>query len=231
MPELSLSGSLESKANNSSMSNLSTAVWNLLHGRPIPQHLIADVVSALRKSPEYLKKTTQIAGDDYSEALTPRLEKYVEEYRRSPNQSGSIKPKFIVLHHSAGGFRGTVSWIMDPASDVSYHYVINPKDGSRIQHVFDTRKAWHAGRSSWRGYTGLNSHSIGIAFDRNTNTRTPSGVEIDSCAWKCVYLMGKFNLSPGDIITHEQIAKGRKDDVSEETHRLVLDRVSELLTS
>ena len=153
---------------------------------------------------------------------------YNEEYKRSPNQGGKIAPKFIILHHSSGNFAGTVSWILQSKSKVSYHYVINPATGDRVQMVYDSKRAWHAGKSKWGEYRGMNGHSVGIAFDRDTNTRTPSGVEIDSCAHKCVYLMKKFGISNAGILTHAQVAPGRKNDVSEETHRMVLDRVAEL---
>jgi N-acetylmuramoyl-L-alanine amidase len=37
-------------------------------------------------------------------------------------------------------------------------------DGTIYQHVPFNVRAWHAGPSSFAGYTGLNSHSIGIEF-------------------------------------------------------------------
>ena len=77
---------------------------------------------------------------------------------------------------------------------------------------------------------GLNGYSVGIAFDRDTNTRTPGDHEIDSAAHKCIYLMRKFALGPDSILTHAQVSPGRKNDVSKETHNLVLDRVHFLLS-
>lgn len=155
---------------------------------------------------------------------------YTEEVRLSPNKGGSISPKFIILHHTAGNFTGSVSWCLNPQAKVSYHYIINPANGNRVQLVWDSKRAWHAGKSNWKGYSGLNGCSIGIAFDRNTNTRTPADHEIDSAAHKCVYLMRKFGIGEEDILTHAQISPGRKDDVSEETHKLVLERVERLLS-
>lgn len=152
---------------------------------------------------------------------------YPEEYKATPNQSGTIKPKFIVLHHSSGSHDGTKSWILNSASQVSYHYLI-AADGSRTQFVYDTKKAWHAGRSTWKGYTGLNSHSVGISFYGDTYKRVPSAVEIDSAAKKCVYLINKFNMNIDDIITHKMISPGRKDDPSDETYNLVIARVKKL---
>ena len=78
---------------------------------------------------------------------------YPEKYLRSPNQSGKIKPKFIILHDSCGSHDGTKSWILKSRSQVSYHYLI-AANGSRTQFVYDTKKAWHAGKSRWGEYRG-----------------------------------------------------------------------------
>lgn len=153
---------------------------------------------------------------------------YQETTRLSPHKGGKIRPKFIVLHHSAGSFSGTVNWILDKKSKVSYHYVIDPDTGDRVQMVWDSRKAWHAGKSEWKGYRGLNSYSIGIAFSGNTNKRTVEDFEIDSVAKKCIYLMRKFDLKLEDIVTHKMIAPRRKNDCSDETYHRVIKRIREI---
>jgi len=212
---------------------LSTAVWHILQGKPIIDHdLRRAVVDALRVNPNYLKPIFKAALDDYDEKLSDSLEKksvkYREEVKISPNKSGNISPKFIMLHHSAGSFLGSMSWILNDRSDVSYHYLINPDDGSRIQHVWDNQKAWHAGKSNYGGYSGLNSHSIGISFSGNTHKREVEDHEIDSCARKCIYLMDKFNIPKSNIITHAMASPGRKDDCSEEVYDRVLSRIKDL---
>lgn len=121
-----------------------------------------------------------------------------------------------------------MSWILNTKSKVSYHYLINPDDGNRIQFVWDSRSAWHAGRSKWKGFTGLNSHSIGISFSGNTNTRRVEDYEIDSAAHKCLYLMRKFSIGVDSIITHAMIAPGRKDDCSEGTWCRVIERIEDI---
>ena len=149
---------------------------------------------------------------------------YPEVYKPSPNKSGTIKPLFIVLNHSSGSHDVTRSWILNPSSEVSYHYLI-AADGSRTQFVYDTKRAWHAGRSKWDGISGLNGYSVGISFYGNTHTRTPSVVEIDSAAKKCIYLMKKFNIGIDGIVTHKMVSPGRKDDPSDETYDLVIARI------
>lgn len=154
---------------------------------------------------------------------------YRETVRLSPNRGGKITPKYIILHHTAGNYAGSVDWCLRPESQVSYHYIINPVDGSRTQLVYDTRRAWHAGKAQWDGITDLNTHSIGIAFDRDTNTRDVSEVEVDSCAYKCVYLMDKFGIPIKHILTHQMIAPTRKDDCSKRAYDAVIARVKQLV--
>ena len=208
---------------------LSIAAWNILSGKPVPENIAAQTVEALREHPDYIKKVIDLAKDDKPEVLSKNLAKHAEEYRRSPNQSSKIKPKFIMLHHTAGSFAGSISWILNAIAKVSYHYVINPKTGARVQTVWDSSKAWHAGKTFWKGYSGLNSHSVSIAFAGDTNKRTPSHLEIDSAARKCIYLMIKFDLAVDDIITHQMAAPDRKNDCSKETFLMVIKRVNELL--
>jgi len=152
---------------------------------------------------------------------------YKEVYRHSPHQSGTIKPKYIILHDSYGSYGGGVSWIQDPKSKVSYHYLIDSK-GNRTQFVYDSKKAWHAGDSKWNGINGMNSHSIGVAFWGNTYKRAVNFEEIDSCARKCVYLMDKFGIPKSNILTHQMISPNRKKDTSPRIYKRVLKRIDEL---
>ncbi|OLQ74063.1 hypothetical protein BIT28_19450 [Photobacterium proteolyticum] len=85
---------------------------------------------------------------------------------RSPNQGrGTITPRFLVMHYTAGASaESSVNWLTNRDANASAHLVIG-RDGSIVQLVDFNRKAWHAGKSHWRGISGLNSHSIGIELD------------------------------------------------------------------
>jgi N-acetylmuramoyl-L-alanine amidase len=86
-------------------------------------------------------------------------------FQRSPNQSGSIKPEYLVMHFTRGSSsESAVSWLMNPQAKASAHLVIG-RDGSVTQLVAFNRKAWHAGRSRWADRAGLNNCSIGIELD------------------------------------------------------------------
>lgn len=80
----------------------------------------------------------------------------------TPNKSGEIDPKFIVMHYTAGWTaQSAISTLKNPERQASAHVVID-YDGSITQMVPFNIKAWHAGTSRYEGYTGLNNYSIGI---------------------------------------------------------------------
>ena len=86
-------------------------------------------------------------------------------FRASPHTGPVIKPRWLVMHYTASAnAAGAITWFADPQSKVSAHIVI-ARDGTITQCVPFNRKANHAGKSSWKGVEGLNSHSIGIELD------------------------------------------------------------------
>ena len=87
------------------------------------------------------------------------------EWVGSPNFSKNIDPKFLVLHYTASSsIDGTFNTFKSSKSDSSAHFTID-YDGQIYQHVPLNRKAWHAGKSTYAGYNGLNSHSFGIELE------------------------------------------------------------------
>jgi len=69
--------------------------------------------------------------------------------RFSPNKSarGAFKVKFICIHWSGGNYSGGEDWIMDDASNVSYHEFIGPTEGQFRQLVPANFAAWSVGVS------------------------------------------------------------------------------------
>ena len=84
------------------------------------------------------------------------------EYIASPNISGKIDPKFLVMHYTATWGAESAIWTLTRrGSGVSAHVVLDV-EGTITQLVPFDRRAWHAGPSEYMGYSGLNGHSIGI---------------------------------------------------------------------
>ncbi|NBC83076.1 MAG: N-acetylmuramoyl-L-alanine amidase [Bacteroidetes bacterium] len=93
---------------------------------------------------------------------------YDISFEASPNISGELGsglPDTIVIHYTAGAsLNSSVSWLKNPAANASAHLVVG-KNGKIVQLAPFNIKAWHAGRSTWKGRSGLNSYSIGIEID------------------------------------------------------------------
>ena len=86
-------------------------------------------------------------------------------YVESPNRGGTIQPRFLIIHFTAGrSAQSSIDWLTNSAAKASAHVVIG-RDGLITQLVPFNRRAWHAGRSSWRGLDGMNDYSIGIELD------------------------------------------------------------------
>ena len=139
---------------------------------------------------------------------------YPETKTRTPNVSAKpITPKAVVLHHSGGSYAGGVSWIKNPASRVSYHCLI-AKDGRRTVFAIPTQRTWHAGKSEWRGKRDLNSWSLGVAFEGDTNKRELGEAEMKSLAEYLAPIMLEYRLTLDDVTDHRTVSPGRKDDLS-----------------
>ncbi|MCB1906980.1 MAG: 1,6-anhydro-N-acetylmuramyl-L-alanine amidase AmpD [Rhodocyclaceae bacterium] len=91
---------------------------------------------------------------------------------------------------------------------VSAHFLIR-RDGELVQFVPTTRRAWHAGESSWRGRPRCNDFSIGIELEG-----------CDEAAFEPVQYgrLGALvnalcrSLPIAGIAGHSEIAPGRKTD-------------------
>lgn len=93
----------------------------------------------------------------------------------SPNHSGAIKPRLIVLHSTnSRNLESSVKWLTNPASKQSTHLLIG-RDGKVEQIVPFNSKAWHSGMSFWKGVKNLNKISIGISLVNAGSLREQGG--------------------------------------------------------
>jgi N-acetyl-anhydromuramyl-L-alanine amidase AmpD len=138
---------------------------------------------------------------------------YAETRVKTPNVSPkAIVPKAIVLHHSGGSYAGGVSWIKSPQSRVSYHVLVAP-DGRRTVFANPEQRAWHAGRSEWRGKRDLNSWSVGASFAGDTYKEPLTDAAMVSMAEYLAPIMERYRLTLDDVTDHRTVSPGRKDDL------------------
>ena len=106
---------------------------------------------------------------------------------------GEIPPELVVLHDTASRLtKGNArDYLADNDVKVSVHFVIE-LDGTITQQVPISRRANHAGRSSYHGRKNVNGFSVGIelvnpgrmsASQRHGKARTWYGEELDIALW------------------------------------------------
>ena len=153
---------------------------------------------------------------------------YKEVFRHSPNSSRTMKPEGIVLHHTAGGYSGSVAWCLNAKAKVSYHCIVNTT-GERTVLVADNVRAWHAGVSSFKGKANCNNFLLGIAVSGNTNERELTEQEIESVAEWCIRKMKAYGFGLDQITTHREIAPKRKTDVDTRAEKAIKSRILEMI--
>jgi N-acetylmuramoyl-L-alanine amidase len=133
----------------------------------------------------------------------------------SPNyRSTSVREiSCIVIHSTAtDGLSSPLNWLCDPRSKVSAHFLIH-KDGTIYQLVREDDVAYHAGVSEWAGRSSVNEFSIGIELvNRNTGYDPYPKEQVFACAKLVKYLCETHSIGIENIVSHEQVAPGRKND-------------------
>lgn len=135
--------------------------------------------------------------------------------RPSPNHGArpaGTEIDAIVLHADAGrSEEGTLSWLAEPRSKVSYHYLIG-RTGTVYQCVPDARRAWHAGKSTFQGRSNCNDYTLGVSFANNQKGE-PFGVgQLEAGVALVAELCRKHGIPPERITMHSVVSPGRKVD-------------------
>lgn len=114
----------------------------------------------------------------------------------------------------AGFFTNTLDFSAHPYYEtlrgvrVSAHFLIR-RDGSLVQFVPCSKRAWHAGPSSWRGHARCNDFSIGVELE-GVDDQAYTDPQYLSLAELVAVLRLRFPLI--DMVGHADIAPGRKTD-------------------
>ncbi|AFL53050.1 N-acetylmuramoyl-L-alanine amidase [Sinorhizobium fredii] len=139
----------------------------------------------------------------------------------SPNhgeRADGRRPNMILLHYT--GMETALSaldWLCREESQVSSHYFVH-EDGRIDQLVPEERRAWHAGKSFWKGEADINSCSIGIEI---ANAGHPGGLpgfpeaQIEAVAELCRDCGERWQIAPERVLAHSDVAPIRKVDPGE----------------
>ena len=151
--------------------------------------------------------------------------------RRCPSPNFGQRPPgacidLIVLHSISlppgqyGGpgieqlFSNTLDWDAHPYYQtirglaVSAHFVIR-RDGQLWQFVSCDDRAWHAGRSHWRGRDNCNDDSIGVELE-GLEGDTFTAPQYQTLTALCQALAQRYPIA--HVAGHEHVAPGRKQD-------------------
>ena len=137
----------------------------------------------------------------------------------SPNfDSRTGPPDMIVLHYT--GMRtgaAALERLRDPAAKVSAHYLVE-EDGRVFALVPEERRAWHAGKSFWRGETDVNARSVGIEIvnpGHEFGYRPFPDGQIAAVIELLAEIRSRWSVDDARILGHADVAPGRKQDPGE----------------
>lgn len=131
---------------------------------------------------------------------------------------GLSAPDMLVLHYTGmpDGDQA-LNWLCVEESQVSCHYLIH-EDGRIVQMVDEAKRAWHAGKSFWRGSEDINSRSIGIEIvNKGHDFGYPDfpQVQIQSVIELCSDILNRNKIASYNVVAHSDIAPMRKQDPGE----------------
>ena len=137
----------------------------------------------------------------------------------SPNFDARVgPPDMIVLHYT--GMQGGIAALerlRDPAAKVSSHYLVE-EDGRIFALVAEERRAWHAGKSFWRGETDINARSVGIEIvnpGHEFGYRPFPDAQITAVIDLLADIRLRWSVEDARILGHSDVAPGRKEDPGE----------------
>lgn len=193
------------------------------------KHILCIILVILIQNQASCLNVIQTPSPNFNERIDKKTNKLI------------TNPTYIILHYTSGctakkAFK-TLSNFFRP---VSAHYLIGA-NGNITQLVDESKRAWHAGKSSWKKNDQLNSYSIGIEIVNpgfseldqepctenfeiwnKKNGQKVSGSsyfwysftqdQIQSVITLCKDIINRYNIKPENILGHSDIAPGRKVD-------------------
>ncbi len=124
----------------------------------------------------------------------------------------------LVLHYTGmKSGANALDRMCDATAEVSAHYMIE-EDGRIFQLVDEEMRAWHAGKSYWRGHTNINQRSIGIEIvnpGHEFGYRPFPEVQMQSVIWLCKDIVARRKIPARNVVGHSDVAPTRKEDPGE----------------
>ena len=137
----------------------------------------------------------------------------------SPNWDERGAPVSMIVLHYTGMETGeaAIERLRDPVAKVSSHYLV-AEDGTILRLVDEGKRAWHAGRSHWRGTEDVNAISIGIEIvnpGHEHGYRPFAEAQVDALLPLVSAIKERHGITRGNVVGHSDIAPTRKRDPGE----------------
>jgi len=136
----------------------------------------------------------------------------------SPNWDERALPvTMVVLHYTEMEREAALQRLTDPEAKVSAHYFI-AEDGEVVRLVDESKRAWHAGASYWRGHKDVNSASIGIELDNPGHAngyREFTEAQMDALVPLLADIVARHDIPRANVVGHSDVAPARKIDPGE----------------
>ena len=151
----------------------------------------------------------------------------------SPNWNERQLPISMVVLHYTGmqSAAEALERLCSEEAQVSAHYLIE-EDGTVHRLVREDRRAWHAGKSFWRGVTDVNSASIGIELvnpGHEFGYRPFPDAQMEALLPLLADMVQRHDIPRANVVGHSDVAPARKEDPGElfdwellAAHRLAL---------
>lgn len=125
----------------------------------------------------------------------------------------------VVWHHTASKANAwsTARYFQSEASKVSSHYIVD-RSGAIIRCVPDSKRSWHAGRSSFNEKPNVNNFSIGIEIANVGDNHDPyPAAQVEAIVRLTAWLCQSQKIPAERITRHRDVAVplGRKNDTSD----------------
>jgi N-acetylmuramoyl-L-alanine amidase len=124
----------------------------------------------------------------------------------------------LVLHYTGmQSAPAALNRLCDPEARVSSHYVVE-EDGTVWCLVEESRRAFHAGISSWEGGQNLNLGSIGVEIvnpGHEWGYRPFPEPQMAAVEALCREILSRHPIPPHRVVGHSDIAPDRKSDPGE----------------
>lgn len=124
----------------------------------------------------------------------------------------------LILHYTGMvNAAAALERLCDPSAKVSAHYVVD-EDGVVYRLVAEARRAWHAGRSVWRGRDDINAVSIGVEIvnpGHQLGYRDFPEAQLAAVIALCREITARHPIPARHVLAHADVACARREDPGE----------------